>query len=473
MNSTYAQNYELSGLIPDPPREEGLRFGLGFVVMSGVLGLFSIAFGLAGQWGIVLGIAGFWAVIVVLASPRAGVVLTLSTAVWDLMLNPDEVSGFSWLSPGRVLSVLTVASYWARAIGPGRLTIQSPWVRRATLSFGIFILWSLFSAGWALDQLNSLYTFAKMLIHFAFLVVVVDTLSDRKTLLQTLMLMALVSGLGALAMLFVPGLAEVQTSSTRTQFAGTGANAVSITMGLAVVGCVAVLPLRRSLLSISVALTSMIPMMLATLRTGTRAVLVGVPIAAAFGACLAYWRKLGRLALLLGIVGAMSGGSLYWAIQNDFITGKLRDRLLSAFEAETYGTNVRLNIWSETLALYVKNPLGTGVGNEQLAYKQPRGGYGALEAHNVYLSVLLEYNIIGLVLLLAGMAYLGWGIVRIEDLGLRASAAMMFTFCILSSLKGSSQETRMFWQPIALSIAFVEADARRRRDLALLEWPAT
>lgn len=473
MNSTYAQNYALSGLIPDPPREEGLRFGLGFIVMTGVCGLFSIAFLLAGQRGIVLGIAGFWAVIVVLASPRAGVVLTLSTAVWDLMLNPDEVSGFTWLSPGRVLSVLTVASYWARAIGPGRLTIQSPWVRRATLSFGIFVLWSLFSAGWAIDQLNSLYTFAKMLIHFGFLVVVVDTLSDRKILLQTLMLMALVSGLGALAMLFVPGLVEVQTSGSRTKFAGTGANAVSITMGLAVVGCVAVLPLRRSFMSISVAICAVIPMMLATLRTGTRSVLIGVPIATAFGACLAYWRKLGRLAVLLGIVGALSGGSFYWAVENDFITGRLRDRLLGVLQSDTYETNVRLSLWSEALALYIENPLGAGGGNEPTLVAESRGGYGALEAHNVYLSVLLEYNIVGLGLLVTALGFLGWGIVRIQDLGLRASAAMIFTFLILSSLKGSSQETRMFWQPVALSIAFVEADARRRRALASSEWPAT
>ena len=473
MNSTYAQHYEPSGLMPVPPQEEGLRFGFGFIAMTGICGLFSIGLLLAGQRGIVLGIAGFWAVIVVLASPRAGVVLTLSTAVWDLMLNPAEGSGYTWLSAGRVLSVLTVVSYWSRAIGPGRLTIQSPWVRRATLSFGIFILWSLFSAGWALDQLNSLYTFAKMLIHFAFLVVVVDTLSDRKTLLQTLMLMALVSGLGALAMLFVPGLAEVQTSGSRTKFAGTGANAVSITMGLAVVGCVAVLPLRRSLLSISVALGAAIPMMLATLRTGTRSVLIGVPIAAAFGACLAYWKKVGRLALLLGIVAALSGGSLYWAVQSDFITGKLRDRLLGALESDAYETNVRLSLWSEALALYVENPLGAGGGNEPLLVEESRGGYGALEAHNVYLSVLLEYNIVGLGLLLAAMASLGWGIVRIKDLGMRASAAMIFTFCILSSLKGSSQETRMFWQPLALALAFVEADARRRRALASLEWPAT
>ena len=95
MNSTYAQNYELSSLMPAQPPEEGLRFGFGFIAMTGICGLFSIGLLLAGQRGIVLGIAGFWAVIVVLASPRAGVVLTLSTAVWDLMLNPAEGSGYT------------------------------------------------------------------------------------------------------------------------------------------------------------------------------------------------------------------------------------------------------------------------------------------------------------------------------------------------------------------------------------------
>jgi O-antigen ligase len=473
MNSTYARNYELSGFAPtSPPPEEGLRFGIGFIALTAVCGLVGMALLLSGQEEIVLGIAGFWSVTVVLASPRAGVVLSLSTAVWDLMLNPAEGSGYSWISAGRVLSVLTVASYWARTIGPGRLAIQSPWVRRSTVAFGVFKLWCLFSAGWAIDQLNSLFTFSKVLIHFAFLVVVVDTLSDRKVIWQTLVLMALVSGLGSLAMLVVPGLATVQDSDSRTHFAGTGTNAVSITVGLAVVGCIALLPLRRSLFTIAVTLTTSIPMLLATLRTGTRSVLIGVPLAVAFGACLSYWRKLGRLFLLLLIVGGLSGGSLYWAVQADFITGRLRERLLGVFEADTYETNVRLNLWSEAFELYIKNPIGAGAGNEPLMTEASRGGYGATEAHNTYLSILLEYNVIGLGVILLAMGYLGWGIVRTEDLGLRASAAMLFTFCILSSLKGSQQDTRLFWQPVCLSIAFVEADARRRRAAASPEWPA-
>lgn len=471
MSITHAGSYEPYLLDhPQPPEEEGLRFGIGFIAFSLVCGLVALVLLLSGDRRIVLGVTAFWAVSIVLASPRAGVVLTLSTVVWDLVLNPPEGSAYVWISPGRVLSVLTVASYWIRAIGPGRLRIESPWARRAVIAFGAFTAWCLFSATWSIDQGTTMFTFLKVLIQFAFLVVAVDTLSSGKLVRQTLVLMAIGSAAGALAILLVPGLATLQASDTRTQFAGAGANAVAITLGTAAVGCFGLLPLRRSLLIIGLALVASVPMLLATFRAGTRSALVGVPVAAAFGAILAYWKKLGRLSILLIVVGGLSGGSFYWAVEQGFITGKLRERLLSAFESDTYETNVRLPLWARALDVYTEHPLGAGAGNEPLLVEQTRGGYGAVESHNTFVSVLLEYNVVGLLLFTAALFFLGWGILRIRERGLRATAAMLFAFCMLSIMKGSSQDTRLFWQPISLAAVFVEADARRRRSAEIPEW---
>jgi O-antigen ligase len=122
-----------------------------------------------------------------------------------------------------------------------------------------------------------------------------------------------------------------------------------------------------------------------------------------------------------------------------------------------------MELWQNAFQIYLKKPQGTGPGNEPLAYSaysQTR----ALESHTVFLSVLVEYNIIGLAIFMAGFSALGMAVLHIKDPALRCAAGMIFVYCFLIALATSILETRFFWQPVMLVMMIIEIDFRTRQS---------
>jgi len=447
-------------LLPDlVQRREGFRVGPGFVLTTLAFLLIALIIYMAGQPLAAAVIAGVWALGVVLVSPRAGVALVLCTEVWDIVSNPETGSGYEWVSVGRVLTILVVASYGLRWLFGRRPRIIAG--RRAVLLLTGFVLWGMFTVLWAFDQPMAIWTVIKLVIQLGLLIVGADLLTDRKLLSQVFLMTAVGGVIGGMFMLY--GDATVRsTSEFRLAVGGIGINSVAVSVGTAVMAAMGLVMLRRSPLMIAIAIGCTIVLMLVVLRTGTRSVLLGIPIAVVAGAAVGYWRKFHKLLLISVVVGVISGGSLYWASTSDFVRGKLRDRLFSSFETETFESNVRLTLWLEALQFYVRNPLGVGAGNESVAVALTRGGYGPLEAHNSFVSVLIEYNVIGLGLFSLAIFFTGWSALRIRDPALRAAATMMFVFAVLQALKGSIQENRLLWLPLMIVLAMAECDMRAR-----------
>jgi hypothetical protein len=436
---------------------EKLRLTLPFILVSFLAGL--VSFGLYFSVGKIAAIVpiGIWAVLIVLVSPRAGVVLALMLQVWDLTLNPERGSGYDWISVGRVLPIISFLAY-LRFLVRRRPAVKS--VKTSILLFSVFVFWGFCLILLAELKLLALVSVLKIFIQVLLLLVAVDLLSGRRVLEQILFLMVVGGVTGALYALF-GGFTVQAVETERLMLAGMDVNALADSTGLAIVAAVALLALRRSVITIPVVIVSIIGMSLVALRMGTRAVVVGVPLAVIAGMLLGYWRKVHKLFIYSVFVILLLGSSMWWALQTGFISGNLRERVLGVFESQTYQTNVRTELWKDALQIYLEKPQGAGPGNEPLAYLTFSKTL-ALESHTVFFSVLVEYNLIGLAIFLGGFFALVIAVLRIRDPALRCGAGMVLAYCFLTAMATSILETRFFWQPIMLTMMIVETDFRTR-----------
>ena len=453
---------------PEYVEEEGLKLGLFTVAGWFMAALISGCLYAAGEKISALAVMGLWIVGVVLISPRAGIVLTLSLQVWDMALNPEIGRGYDWISFGRILAILTVVSY-LRYLFTCRTRIST--CKKPILLFFVFAAFGLITVVWAPYKVRALSSITKIVIQLIMIVAAVDLLSNRKALKQTFVLMAVGAATGGVYAMS-GGIARYTGAGVRLMLTGTLIEGFSMSIAVAILGAVVLYLLKTSVKTrIFLAFCGVI-MFLVTLRCGTRGVLLGVPISAVIGGALGYWRKLHKLILLGTVVLIFSLGGLYAAAKADFISGELRDRLMSSFQSQTFTSNLRLRAWREGLHIAARNPMGTGAGGEHEAY-YIYGREIVLEAHNVFLSILVEYNIVGLGIFMVALTALAIELFRVKDPALRCGAAMIWGFCMISSLQITMHETRLFWQPIMLAMVMIEIDFREQQRAvdALLPCP--
>lgn len=442
-------------------RGEGFHIGLLSVIFSLLpFTLAGIAL-VAGLPRFAMIVAGIWVFVLIVVSPGAGIALLLSTQVLDQAMNPETGGGYGWISPVRVMMLLCVLSYVIR------LPIHRPDIhanKGVLIILFIFILQALFPLLLAESKRLGFLAITKMLIQILLVMAAVDTLSEPKKLVQTLLFVVMGGAVGSLFITFSGIAASVEAEHRLAIAGGLGINAVAISLGAFIVATIVLLLLRCTVFTLAVAIVASLLMMLTVLRTGTRSVIIAVPAAIIFGALVGYWKKLHKL-FLIGLIGiVISGGVLYWAVQSDFIRGDLKERILSIFSSQTYKENVRLRLWTDAIGIYMGHPMGVGPGNEPVYYEKI-STEGALVAHNTFLSVLIEYNIIGFALFVSAFMIMGFSLLRIKNKALRAGAGMIFAFSMLNALKGTMHETRLFWQPILLVMVIIETNYRIKRKV--------
>lgn len=105
--------------------------------------------------------------------------------------------------------------------------------------------------------------------------------------------------------------------------------------------------------------------------------------------------------------------ALMWA---SLVPGAVRDRVLMTYDPQSqeldHSAEVRLDLWRDAVDLFRTNPL-LGTGFNTYAYMKRVGNYE--DTHNIYLKVLVETGLIGLLLflgLLVKAFSMGWGLFR-------------------------------------------------------------
>jgi len=451
-----SESTEYDDFMPYPA--EPLRPSMPFIVASTLFGLTAALAYFLDQTIAAALVFGIWVFIVATISPRVGVVIALTIQVWDVVFNPEIGGAFVWISPGRVLTAWCIVAY-LRYLLWRRPNITS--VKKSIIMFFVFVLWALVSVIWADYKLRGLWVVTKIFLQVPLLIVAVDLLSGRKVLEQTFILIIIGSVTGGIYSM-VGGIAVRAESDVRMELAGALVNELSHSLGTAIMVGFALLILRKSIMAAILAFVGGAAMFLVTLRAGTRGMILYIPASIFFGLLIAYWRQAHKI-IFVGITGTLIFAfSMYWAVQSGFISGWLQERMLGTFGTDWIKNNLRLQLWQEAIGIAMRHPLGVGAGGERAVYIA-EGTAKTFYAHNIFLSILIEYNIIGLGIFLAALMFLVRGLLRIRDPALRCGAGMILCFCLLVGMKMTAHESRLFWQPIMLTMMMIETDYRERQ----------
>ena len=187
------------------------------------------------------------------------------------------------------------------------------------------------------------------------------------------------------------------------------------------------------------------------------------------------WRRL-AIPFVLGISAA-------FVVAAVVAVDPVRDRVLSIFAGrEDSSNNFRLNVWAAVREMIAARPvLGIGPGNEafnQIYPRFQRTGFTALSAYSVFLEILVETGVIGLMVflwLLAVTLSLGWR--RLQEmrqagdrdgfwlLGALASMMGMLTHGLVDTVWYRPQISTLWWLMLAIVASYYLFPNRSTREV--------
>src|SRR5690606_22223075 len=181
------------------------------------------------------------------------------------------------------------------------------------------------------------------------------------------------------------------TLDHRISFADIGVNAVAISIGyMLILGIVYLFSKGQPILLKVIAIASCFIMFYFILRTGTRSGVFGV--LGALGLAYIFSFKVNYLNLFKF---AVFTSILFFSFQfllSNYVGSRLTERILSVGSEDIEGDS-RNQLWSVAYDYFSHHIFGTGAGNESVAYIEY--GIGPREAHNVFLSSLLQLGFPG------------------------------------------------------------------------------
>ena len=352
---------------------------------------------------------------------RLGVLMLPVTLPYEGTLN------FGPLGNGiKVLALLTLFSLALGFLRERELSYKfiELWRQPLTLALFAFVLWCLASILWASNQEAALARTSTFLGVFALMVVV--GMLERRYLVGLWVFTALS------AVLSVPAAAYILPQSERMATTGRFSSGIHPNdyAGLLVIVFLAVhfgvLRGRFRIISYALAPILFFGIFASESRTGVLA-LVAAPLLALFIPSLTTRVAL-RALLMYGLAAAALAVTIL-AVPSIGESIVERYSTLSQYSSEDTWAG-RWSIWQGALQVFASNPLlGVGAGNfpyvalnysVEVAQHAAAKGLGAGVAHNIFLTVVSELGLIGLILFLGVLFYafkLAWQLSRTSTLG--------------------------------------------------------
>lgn len=268
--------------------------------------------------------------------------------------------------------------------------------------------------------------------------------------------MTLISGIAAL--IGFSGVISItgDLASERILFQGLGINALSISLGYSLVCGIALFFFKeigrfQKLLLIF----TCILILMFSFKAGTRSVAWGVFVAFGFSYSISYKLFNFRSFILFIFAGIILFFFFSFFFQSGYIDGRLSDRMMDV-NMQTLSTNSRWILWRKGIEFFLSNPMGAGSGNEVFVYRNLLHSNN-FEAHNVFVSALVQTGLFGFILIVCSLLSLIYYILKVERKCVKFLLLFLFTFFFLQILKGSSLQTRLFWHPIILILSIISS----------------
>jgi len=325
------------------------------------------------------------------------------------------------------------------------------------LLFFVYSILALVSIIWSSNIEKSFLYAVQLFVMLMFTIVSVSELSKEENIISKLAFFGALAG-GVVSVLAVTGYfnAEELTPQHRLSFQGIGINAVAISVGFAFLLGISYFFLQKgSPLKKQIVLLTLLAMLYFLIRTGTRSAVAGVFIAIGLAYPLSFKIKLKSLISLI-IVFSVLLFAFNYMLEN-YVSARIAERILS-IGVEDIKTNSRLDLWRIGINWYNSNILGTGAGNETVAYQF----IDNKEAHNVFVSSLIQLGIPAFLMVLVAYIIIFLLIKKIKNANYKFSAFLIYFFLLVQSMKGSFLQTRLFWIPLTIVMTIVIIDRRFR-----------
>lgn len=358
------------------------------------------------------------------------------------------------LSPFRILMVLLGLFVFQCSMTDFRE------LKHLLVLFFIYATLSFISVLWSRDMdISLLYTF-QIVISLFFFMVAVSELCKRSEAIYDIAFFSCTIGaiisILALLGLFSQGI-ELSTEN-RLTFIGIGINTVSISIAYtSILGLFILLNKKEKKYKRILIILSELCIFFFLVRTGTRSSIFGLGIAVTIAYLLTY--KISLKNVLKGLILFALLFFVFDYMISNFVDGKLHDRILAVGE-DDIRSNSRGELWSVAFDWYLSNMLGTGAGNEFVAYATTE----SKEAHNLFISSLLQLGLLGFFFILACVAKVGFNCLKIKDHLLKFVAVSLYIFWVLQMMKGSFLQTRLFWIPMVLLCASFLLDKKAKLE---------
>jgi O-antigen ligase len=350
-------------------------------------------------------------------------------------------------SAHRLLGLLAIAGLLAAGLVHGRLT-RPP---IAALWFGLFVLWTMASTIWAIDEVLAFSRVPTALSLFLLYLVAASFRVSKKEF-EMICVLAVVGGVvaGVFSWFYTPdeGVYGTQRQTMMTDDAITDANAFASSLLLPLVLATAGLIRFRGVATRTAAVAAIGLLSTTILLTLSRGSLLAVMVMFAVMAV----RMRARWPVVASI-GAV-------AVVVPFMPDKFFDRITGLFDGTDPTGAGRTRIWEVGLDI-LQDHFGLGVGflNFPVAYDLyasagPRSKVVA--PHSLYLGVAAEVGVLGLTLLLACLATHLWRARQSRDpaFGREVLVAAIQAACVANLVASLFLDTllkKWFWLPWMLS----------------------
>ncbi|MGE5402255.1 MAG: O-antigen ligase family protein [Ignavibacteriales bacterium] len=381
--------------------------------------------------------------------PALGLFLTVIMYVPDQLFS--AISGVDF-TPGKYLPLLVLLACIRPFLASWN---SSPVIRRILRMFLYLICWY-FIALVLSPTMDSVSYCLQILLLYLFLFPATGLLGDLESLRKLCYAFVLVGSIGAIIVLSGYGVRYTGTGD-RVLYGNLSINAISTNLGLCFIAGIAYWNISGKSLSKYLLIPLLVLLFIAILKTGTRSVIFGVPAAILIPFMIYSGRKFLKywIAALIYIAAILF--VFEFLSSNGMITGTLYKRIVSGIGNNNKSDDIRMNLLKNGLEWYTENPLGCGPGsiNEiNIVY------HGDREAHNTFVSTLLQTGLFGLLLLVSPLIYLFIAASRIRLQPFRISAIMINIYFVMQLNKGSTLQTRIFWFQLLFCLLMIKVGAQ-------------
>lgn len=403
-----------------------------------------------------ISVVGTVIAISIIISPQVGLYVYFAWHALDSVLLTSSEAMFT---PAKALSFFIILIYIASIWRIQQKILTAKPIIILMVAFGLF---GLAITPFAIYRFSALRYSLQIIVHVLLLLGALQLLDNEKRV-YTAFLWCFLSGVMAtVAMLITGGVSQEFSRATLGEYTNPNTTANALAVSLMAITGLFCFKRSWSKLFLMPYVAAAVLILIAMMKTGSRAPLVAVFFAFSLGGILAKGVNIIKRLLLPALLVVILVGGVLYILSLRMLDEKSQDRLeaLVGRQINAGSEGDRLDIVKTAFSVYMEhNPaFGWGFGNTRRAMSEYRGW--DKDIHNSIVGSFVDSGPIGFILFSGGLLLLFFKIRGIRDPAKNTAATMIYIFFILESLTHTTHFSKWFWIPITLCLLLAEQDCR-------------